>query len=86
MSEASRTPLRPSPGSGGSTGRLYVVFGMRRLEADVFPVLGERPVNEIQAPDVITMVKVIAERGAFDVAKRSLQNCGQFFRNAIAHG
>ncbi|WP_368647412.1 tyrosine-type recombinase/integrase [Castellaniella ginsengisoli] len=61
-------------------------YVMRRLETDVFPVLGKRPVDEIQAPELVKMTKAIEERGALDIAKRSLQTCGQVFRYAIAHG
>lgn len=55
-------------------------YVMRRLEADVFPVLGKRPVDEIQAPELVRMTKAIEDRGALDIAKRSLQTCGQVFR------
>lgn len=61
-------------------------YVMRRLEADVFPALGKRPVDEIQAPELVKMTRAIEERGALDIAKRSLQTCGQVFRYAIAHG
>lgn len=64
----------------------HAEYVIRRLEADVFPTLGDRPVNEIQAPEVVKVVKAIEERGALDIAKRSLQTCGQIFRYAIAHG
>ncbi len=64
----------------------HAEYVIRRLEADVFPSLGMRLVDEIQAPEVVTMVKAIEERGALDIAKRSLQTCGQIFRYAIAHG
>jgi integrase len=59
---------------------------MRRLEADVFPAIGARPVSEIQAPELVAMAKAIAARGALDIAKRALQTSGQVFRYAIAHG
>jgi hypothetical protein len=59
---------------------------MRRLEADVFPHIGGRPVSEIQAPEMVTMLKVIAGRGVNDLAKRALQTSSQVFRYAIAHG
>lgn len=52
----------------------------------MFPSLGTRPVDEIHAPEVVKMIKIIEERGALDIAKRSLQTCGQIFRYAIAHG
>jgi integrase len=59
---------------------------MRRLEADIFPAIGARPISEIEAPELVAMAKAIAARGALDIAKRSLQTCGQIFRYAIAHG
>ena len=58
----------------------------RRLKADVFPAIGKRPVSEVQAPELVAMVKTIAARGALDIAKRALQTSGQVFRYAIAHG
>ncbi|SAI72929.1 phage-related integrase [Bordetella ansorpii] len=64
----------------------HAEYVIRRLESDVFPVLGERPVDQIQAPELVKMTKAIEERGALDIAKRSLQTCGQVFRYAIAHG
>lgn len=61
-------------------------YVLRRMEADIFPALGQRPIGEIQAPELVRMTKMIEERGALDIAKRSLQTCGQIFRYAIAHG
>ncbi|MCF1440597.1 tyrosine-type recombinase/integrase [Ralstonia nicotianae] len=61
-------------------------YVLRRMETDIFPVLGQRPISEIQAPELVRMTKTIEERGALDIAKRSLQTCSQIFRYAIAHG
>ena len=58
----------------------------RRLKVDVIPVLGERPFTEIQAPELVAMVKAIEARGAREIAERALQTTGQIFRYAIAHG
>ncbi len=58
----------------------------RRLAANILPVLGERPVAEIEAPELVTMVRLIDSRGARDVAKRALETTGQIFRYSIAHG
>lgn len=58
----------------------------RRLTSDVFPAIGTRPVSQIEAPELVRMVKDIEERGAVDIAKRALQTTGQIFRYAIAHG
>lgn len=64
----------------------HVASVMRRLQADVFPAIGTRPVAEIEAPELVRMAKTIAARGAMDIAKRALQTTGQVFRYAIAHG
>jgi integrase len=58
----------------------------RRMEANIFPMLGARPIGEIEAPELVAMVKAIETRGAADLAKRALENVGQIFRFAIAHG
>lgn len=64
----------------------HTEYVWRRLQADVFPAIGARPVAEIEAPELVRMVKAIEARGALDIAKRALQTCGQVFRYAIAHG
>ncbi|TAM88460.1 MAG: DUF4102 domain-containing protein [Candidimonas sp.] len=57
----------------------------RRLEADVFPVIGSVPVGELTARRVRDCVKAIEKRGAVDIAKRQLQKCGQIMRWAVAN-
>ena len=64
----------------------HVAQTMRRLEADVFPSLGNRPIAEIEAPELVQMAKEIEKRGAAELAKRSLQVCSMIFRYAIANG
>ena len=64
----------------------HAEYVIRRLEADVFPAIGLRPVSEIQAPELVAMMKAIEKRGALDIAKRCYQMTGQVFRYAIAHG
>lgn len=59
---------------------------MARFVANVFPAIGTRPVAEIQAPELVAMVKAIEGRGVNDLAKRALQTSSQVFRYAIAHG
>ena len=59
-------------------------YVIRRLEADVFPAIGSRPITSITAPHLLAMAKGIEARGAVDIAKRALQTCGQVLRYAIA--
>lgn len=58
----------------------------RRLETNIFPSLGRRPIGEIEAPELLAAVQKIEKRGAFDLAHRVLQVCGQVFRYGIATG
>lgn len=64
----------------------HAEYVIRRLETDVFPAIGTRPVSEIQAPELVSVIKAVAKRGALDIAKRCHQMTGQIFRYAIAHG
>jgi integrase len=64
----------------------HVEYTRRRIEMDILPVLGARPIAEIEAPELVAMTKAIEERGARDIAKRALETAGQVFRYAIAHG
>ena len=57
-----------------------------RLEADVFPVIGRKPVTELTAPMLIMVIRKIEACGALDIAKHVLTICGQVFRYAVVHG
>jgi integrase len=59
---------------------------MARLERDVFPWLGKKPVSEITAPDVLAVLRRIESRGTNDTAHRASGNCSQIFRYAVATG
>lgn len=58
----------------------------RRLESNLFPEIGRRPIGEIEAPELLAAVQKIENRGAYDLAHRVLQVCGQVFRYGIATG
>ncbi len=70
----------------GARTERHANYVLRRLEADIFPVLGQKPVNEITAPLLLMAIKKIEARGALDIAKRALETCGQILRYAVAHG
>ena len=59
---------------------------MLRLENDIFPWLGKRPIADVTAKELLGAVSRIADRGAVESAHRALQTCGQVFRYAIATG
>ena len=59
---------------------------IKRLENDVFPWLGGKPIAEITAPELLQCLRRIEGRGALDTAHRARENCGQIFRYAVATG
>ena len=61
-------------------------YVLRRLEADIFPVIGSKSIQTISSPDVLNALREIETRGAIDIAHRAQQTCGQIFRYAIAIG
>ena len=61
-------------------------YVLRRLEADIFPPLGFKAINNIKAPELLAVLRSIEARDAIDIAHRALQTCGQIFRYAVATG
>ena len=59
---------------------------VRLFERDIFPWIGGRPVADVTAPEILTVVRRIEARGALETAHRALGNCGQVFRYAVATG
>ena len=59
---------------------------MRALKKDMFPPLGNRPIAEITAKELLQALRKIESRGALETAKRARQTSGQIFRYAIATG
>ena len=59
---------------------------LARLEGNIFPDLGHRPIAEIEPPELLDTVRKIEARGAHDLAHRVLAICGQVFRYGVATG
>ena len=57
-----------------------------RFERDIFPKMGGRPIAEITALELLTVVRHIEKRGAVETAHRALGDCGRVFRYAVATG
>jgi hypothetical protein len=64
----------------------YAEDVMSRLERNVFPVIGHKPVDQIEPKHVVAMMERIQGRGATDVARRVRNTCSQIFRYAITRG
>ncbi|MEQ9462311.1 MAG: integrase arm-type DNA-binding domain-containing protein [Haliea sp.] len=64
----------------------YRVRTGRILEKDLYPYVGNRPIAEISAPELLATLRRIESRGAVDIAHRARQTAGQVFRYAIITG
>jgi integrase len=67
--------------SGDHTKRITAL-----LVNDVFPWLGQRPIQEITPPELLKVLRRIEDRNAFETAHRTLQVTGQIIRYAWATG
>jgi integrase len=59
---------------------------LRRLQADAFPVIGPRPIAELEPPELLDVLRKVEKRGANEMARRLKQLFGQIFRFAIVTG
>jgi len=64
----------------------HAVTIMSRLERDLFPWIGKRPINQIKAPELLSVIRRVESRGALESAHRIRTIAGQVFRYAVATG
>ena len=68
-------------------GRADVTLAKKRwLLEFAYPAIGERPVAEITAPEVLSVLRKVEARGRYETARRLRSTCGMVFRYAIATG
>ena len=65
---------------------LYAEKIIRSLEQDVFPTLGNTPINDISPPEILAVLRKIEARGSLETLKRVRQRCSDVFTFAIAEG
>lgn len=56
------------------------------FEKDLFPEIGQMPIDQIKGKDIFACAKKIEERGAHEMARRSIPLAGRIFRYAIRKG
>lgn len=54
-----------------------------RLERDVYPIIGNRPIAVITRGEVIALLRKVEARGVIETADRIKMYCGQVFRYAL---
>lgn len=64
----------------------YNTFMWGRIEKDLIPVLGKKPITAITTLDVIDALKRVEARGVHELARRLKQSCDEVFRYAVSHG
>ena len=50
------------------------------------PIIGERPIQEISAPELLTVLRKVEAKGRYELARRLRSTCGMVFRYAVATG
>jgi integrase len=59
---------------------------LQYMEADILPVIGQRPVQEVTRPELVALVRKVEKRGALNVAGKIRQWLSQIFRYGLAKG
>lgn len=64
----------------------YVQTIQKRLENNIFPYIGSRPIAQITPPELLEVLRKIEKRGKLETTRRLKQICGQIFRYGIQTG
>lgn len=64
----------------------YATTIWRRIEANLLPWIGKRPITEIEPPLLLEQIRRIEQREAYEAAHRVAQLSGSIFRYAVAAG
>lgn len=68
-------------------GRAEVTLGKLKWLLDfAHPILGDRKVGDIKAPELLAFLRAVEKRGHYETTRRLRSTCGQVFRYAIATG
>ena len=55
----------------------HAATNMRRMELDLFPWIGKRPINQIKAPELLSVLRRVENRGALEAAHRIRTKIGR---------
>jgi integrase len=64
----------------------YAKLVLGRLEADIFPHIGQEDIGKIEPPRLLEVIRKIEARGAVEMAKRIKGHCSEIFQYGIAEG
>lgn len=64
----------------------YAGVLMRRMKADIFPIVGRQPIDTITPRQMLEALRAIEKRGSVEMAHRVKNHCSEVFRYAIPDG
>ena len=70
----------------GQWAQSHAVKILSRLEKDLLPWVGSRPIDAIEAPELLRVIRRVEHRGALDTAHRIQQIASRVFRYGVATG
>jgi len=59
---------------------------LRGFENDTFPLIGHKPIDEVEAKDIIQVIKKMMGRGIRNSTQKVFQSISKTFKYAVAHG
>ena len=62
------------------------ISNVRASLDELYIALANKRINQIQAPEILQVIKKIEARGSLEIAKRTLSRCGMVMKYAIANG
>ncbi len=70
----------------GQWAQSHAVKTLGRLEKDLLPWVGSRPIDAIEPPELLRVIRRVEHRGALDTAHRIQQIASRVFRYGVATG
>lgn len=64
----------------------HAVHSLRRMEANLFPYIGSRPIADITAAELLSVLRRMESRNALTMARNARSLCSRIFRYALITG
>lgn len=71
---------------GNSWSKVHTTAVLNTLRNNVFPVIGDHPVDTITPPMILQVIRPIEKRGSLEIASKILQRMAAIFRYAVQTG
>ena len=63
----------------------HIMRTIKAFRKDVYPVIGDSPINDIMARDIIRILHIMKERGAIESARKTFSSINRVFAKAISN-